>query len=77
MQGFTRTKPAEEAKKEQALSEDVLSKDDKEYSSKISSDGALNEEHIIGFIKQFKIVSDHYRNRHKRLILKLNIFSGI
>jgi hypothetical protein len=34
-------------------------------------------EHIIGRIKVFKIVSERYRNRRKRLSLRLNLVCGI
>ena len=34
-------------------------------------------EHIIGRIKRFNIVADKYRNRLKRLFLRLNLICGI
>lgn len=34
-------------------------------------------EHIVGRIKRFKIVSEKYRNRLKRLLLRLNLICGI
>jgi len=53
-----------------------LSKEDKQRNREISSDRALNE-HIIGHIKRFKIVSDRYRNRRKRFGLRFNLIAGI
>ena len=53
-----------------------LSKEDKRYNRAISSDRVLNE-HVIGRIKRFKIVSDRYRNRRKRFALRFNLISGI
>ena len=34
-------------------------------------------EHIIGRVKQFKIVAEKYRNRLKRLLLRFNLICGI
>jgi len=34
-------------------------------------------EHVIGQIKNFKIVSERYRNRLKRLLLRFNLICGI
>ena len=34
-------------------------------------------ENIIGFIKRFKILSDRYRNRRKRFLLRFNLICGI
>ena len=53
-----------------------LSNEDKQLNSKISSERAANE-HIIGFIKRFKIVADKYRNRRKRFGLRFNLICGI
>ena len=53
-----------------------LSKEDKLRNREISSDRVLNE-HIIGHIKRFKIVSDRYRNRRKRFGLRFNLIAGI
>ena len=53
-----------------------LSKEDKQRNREISSDRALNE-HVIGHIKRFKIVSDRYRNRRKRFGLRFNLIAGI
>jgi len=34
-------------------------------------------EHVIGRIKNFKIVAEKYRNRRKRLLLRFNLICGI
>jgi hypothetical protein len=53
-----------------------LSKTDKEFNRKVSSERVLNEQ-VIGLIKRFKIVSDRYRNRRKRFALRFNLIAGI
>ena len=53
-----------------------LSKEDKRRNRDISSDRVLNE-HVIGLIKRFRIVSDRYRNRRKRFALRFNLICGI
>ena len=53
-----------------------LTKEDKLNNRAISSERVLNE-HIIGVIKRFKIVSDRYRNRRKRFGLRFNLICGI
>lgn len=53
-----------------------LSVEDKKNNRKISSDRVLNE-HVIGSVKRFKIVSDRYRNRRKRFGLRFNLIAGI
>ena len=53
-----------------------LTKVDKSRNKELSSQRVLNE-HIIGMIKRFKIVSDKYRNRRKRFGLRFNLISGI
>jgi hypothetical protein len=53
-----------------------LSKEDKRRNREISSDRVVNE-HVIGFIKRFKIVADKYRNRRKRFGLRFNLICGI
>ena len=49
---------------------------DKKQNKELSSKRVLNE-HVIGMIKRFKIVSDKYRNRRKRFGLRFNLISGI
>jgi hypothetical protein len=53
-----------------------LSKEDKRRNREISSGRVINE-HVIGFIKRFKIVADRYRNRRKRFGLRFNLICGI
>jgi len=53
-----------------------LSREDKKRNRQISSERVLNE-HIIGFIKRFKIVADRYRNHRKRFGLRFNLICGI
>lgn len=53
-----------------------LTKNDKKKNKEISSSRVSNE-HVIGKIKRFKIVSDRYRNRRKRFGLRFNLIAGI
>ena len=53
-----------------------LTKEEKQHNKKISSQRATNE-HAIGFIKRFKIISERYRNRRKRFGLRFNLIAGI
>jgi hypothetical protein len=53
-----------------------LTKEDKAFNHTISSERVLNE-HVIGRIKRFHIVSDKYRNRRKRFGLRFNLISAI
>jgi hypothetical protein len=53
-----------------------LSKKDKAFNRSVSSRRALNE-HVIGCIKRFRIVSDKYRNRRKRFGLRFNLIAAI
>jgi hypothetical protein len=53
-----------------------LTKEDKAFNRAISSERVTNE-HVIGFIKRFKIVADRYRNRRKRFGLRFNLIAGI
>ncbi|KAB0651024.1 hypothetical protein F7P73_14895 [Acinetobacter bohemicus] len=34
-------------------------------------------EHVFGVLKTFRILSEHYRNRGKRLGLRFNLIAGI
>jgi hypothetical protein len=52
-----------------------LSKEYKAFNHRVSSERALNE-HVIGHIKRFGIVSDKYRNRRKRFGLRFNLIAG-
>lgn len=49
---------------------------EKSNNCRISSERAQNE-HSIGFIKRFKIISEKYRNRRKRFSLRFNLICGI
>jgi hypothetical protein len=53
-----------------------LTVEDKALNRKISSERVSNE-HAIGFIKRFKILSERYRNRRKRFSLRFNLIAGI
>ena len=53
-----------------------LTKEDKLYNRRISSERITNE-HVIGFVKRFKILSERYRNRRKRFGLRFNLLAGI
>jgi DDE superfamily endonuclease len=53
-----------------------LTLDDKKQNRELSSQRVLNE-HVIGKIKRFKILSDKYRNRRKRFGLRFNLIAGI
>jgi len=53
-----------------------LTKEEKAFNRKISSERIFNE-HAIGFIKRFKILSERYRNRRKRFGLRFNLIAGI
>lgn len=53
-----------------------LTREDKKQNSVLSSQGVLNE-HVIGTLKRFKIISERYRNRRKRFGLRFHLISGI
>lgn len=53
-----------------------LTKEEKQYNRTISSQRVANE-HVIGFLKRFKILALPYRNRRKRFGLRLNLLAGI
>ena len=53
-----------------------LTPEEKAFNCKISSSRVTNE-HAIGFIKRFRIVSEKYRNRRKRFGLRFNLIAGI
>ena len=53
-----------------------LTAEDKASNRKISSERITNE-HAIGFIKRFRILSERYRNRRKRFGLRFNLIAGI
>jgi len=53
-----------------------LTRKDKLTNRELSRKRVLNE-HVIGKIKRFKIISDKYRNRRKRFGLRFNLIAGI
>ena len=53
-----------------------LTKEQKRENRVISGKRVSNE-HAIGFIKRFRIVSERYRNRRKRFGLRFNLIAGI
>ena len=53
-----------------------LTKAEKKKNHQLSSDRVLNE-HVIGALKRFRIISDRYRNRRKRFGLRFNLIAGI
>jgi len=53
-----------------------LTTEEKKSNREISSERVPNE-HAIGFIKRFKILSERYRNRRKRFGLRFNLIAGI
>jgi len=58
-------------RKDQALTSEA-----KSVNQKRASERALNE-HVIGRLKRFKIISCRYRNRRKRFSLRFNLIAGI
>ena len=52
-----------------------LSKEDKRRNRAISSSRVANE-HVIGCVKRFRIVSEKYRNRRKRFGLRFNLVAA-
>ena len=53
-----------------------LTKEDKAFNRAVSSERVTNE-HVLGFIKRFKIVADPYSNRRTRFGLRFNLICGI
>lgn len=53
-----------------------LTKADKTYNRALARRRILNE-HVIGALKRFRIVSDRYRNRRRRFGLRFNLIAGI
>ncbi len=53
-----------------------LTKEDKRFNRAVSRERILNE-HVIGALKRFRIISDRYRNRRKRFGLRFNLIAGI
>ena len=53
-----------------------LTKEDRRLNREISRERIMNE-HVIGALKRFRIISDRYRNRRKRFGLRFNLIAGI
>jgi hypothetical protein len=53
-----------------------LTKEERKANKKIAALRVLNE-HIIGRIKVFRVLSSKYRNRRKRFGLRFNLIAGI
>ena len=53
-----------------------LTKEQKRYNRKVSRERVANE-HAIGFLKRFRIISERYRNRRKRFGLRINLICGL
>jgi len=53
-----------------------LTKEEKQENRRIASERVTNE-HAIGFLKRFKIISERYSNRRKRFGLRFNLIAGI
>jgi len=53
-----------------------LTKEQKRENRIISSKRVSNE-HAIGFVKRFKILTERYRGRRKRFGLRFNLIAGI
>jgi len=53
-----------------------LTKEDKNRNRQISSERVAIE-HVIGYVKRFKVISERYRNRRKRFALRFNLIAGI
>ena len=62
--------------------EDIAKLSDEKKATRKAENKAISSirmkiEHVIGLIKNFKIVAERYRNRLKRLLLRFNLISGI
>jgi len=74
-QGITKIHANSELPKKRSK-KNPLTKEDKERNRVISSERVSNE-HTIGFIKRFRIISERYRNRRTRFGLRFNLIAGI
>ena len=62
--------------------EDIAKLSDEKKATRKAENKAISSvrmkiEHVIGLIKNFKIVAERYRNRLKRLLLRFNLICGI
>ena len=53
-----------------------LSKEDKNNNTALAKE-RVTVENVIGMLKRFKIISDRYRNRRKRFVLRFNLLAGL
>jgi hypothetical protein len=53
-----------------------LTKEQKKRNREISRERVTNE-HAIGFLKRFRIISERYRNRRRRFGLRFNLICGL
>jgi hypothetical protein len=53
-----------------------LTKEDKQFNREASHERIVNE-HVIGALKRFRIISDRYRNRRRRFGLRFNLIAAI
>ena len=62
--------------------EDIAKLSEEQQATRKAANKAISSvrmkiEHVIGRIKNFKIVAERYRNRLKRLLLRFNLICGI
>jgi len=53
-----------------------LTPEDKAYNTALARERMLNE-HVIGYLKRFRVLSERYRNRRKRFSLRFNLIAAI
>jgi DDE superfamily endonuclease len=53
-----------------------LTKNQKRFNKRVAQERILNE-HVIGALKRFRIISECYRNRRKRFGLRFNLIAVI
>lgn len=54
-----------------------MNDEDRHRYNKAISSPRMKIEHIIGRVKNFKIVSERYRNRRKKFALRFSLICGI
>ena len=54
-----------------------MDKNERKIYNRAISNERMKIEHIIGRIKNFKIVSEKYRNNLKRFLLRIHLICGI
>jgi len=53
-----------------------LTKEEKRHNRRVAGERVVNE-HAIGFLKRFRILSERYRNRRKRFGLRFSLICGL